>query len=229
MENNLISLLAIIFLVLFFLLISYRNLFKKYTSLLKQMHEEKIEEEKNKTVLDEIEKDYSKIIESANKKGKEIITKAFSVKKDSEEELKNALEEFDKYQKEILEKTSTDIIAKYKLKPNNNNINTSINVSEDIEEYRENDIDPFKRIIKEETIVSQAIIEEKAKNEYERIESELNEYKNEKLNEIDENIYQLVKKIVSIAIKNSISIKDNEKMVMEALEKEKMKGEIFNE
>ncbi len=193
------------------------------------MHEEKIEEEKNKTVLDEIEKDYSKIIESANKKGKEIITKAFSVKKDSEEELKNALEEFDKYQKEILEKTSTDIIAKYKLKPNNNNINTSINVSEDIEEYRENDIDPFKRIIKEETIVSQAIIEEKAKNEYERIESELNEYKNEKLNEIDENIYQLVKKIVSIAIKNSISIKDNEKMVMEALEKEKMKGEIFNE
>ena len=214
------------------LLAAYFELLKRNALLEKK--ELKIEAEKNEKILEIIEKaqkDYLAIISQANKRAREIVKNAVSIKKDSENSLEKALEEFEKEQEALLQKTSQEVFEKYKIKldeVNDKNINIVSNTSKGIEEYANKQVTEYKEIIEKETLTSQKILEQKTEEEYKKIEEELKAYKEEKLKRIEENLYRIVKEVTETAIGRGLNLEDRENLVMEALEEAK-KSEKFNE
>ncbi len=212
------------------LLAAYFELLKRNAFLEKK--ELKIEAERNKKMLEAIEKarqDYLAIITSANKKAKEIVKNAVSIKKSSEKELEETLEKFEKEQEALLQKTSEDLLGKYNIKINDNqDIKISSNVSKDIEEYSDKQITEYKEIIEKETTASQKIIEQKTAEEYKKIEEELKAFKQEKMKNIEENLHRIIKEVTETAIGKGLSFEDKESLITKALDEAKKSGK-FNE
>ena len=214
------------------LLAAYFELLQRNASLEKK--ELRIEAEKNKKTLEVIEKaqkDYLAIISQANRKAREIVKNAVSIKKASEKDLEKALEEFEKEQESLLQKTSQDVFEKYQIKlneVNDNDIKIVGNVSKSIEEYTDKQVTEYKDIIEKETIASQKILEQKTEDEYRKMEEELKAYKEEKLKSIEENLYRIVKEVTEAAIGRGLNLENRENLVMDAFEEAK-KSEKFNE
>lgn len=212
------------------LLVICFKLWKRNTFLEKK--ELKIEAERNKKMLEVIQKagqDYLVIITNANKKAKEIVRNALSIKKSSEKDLEKTLEEFEKEQEALIQKTSEDLFEKYNIKVDDNqDIKVSSNISKDIETYSDIQISEYKEIIEKETLESQKIIEQKTADEYQKIEEELNTFKKEKMKNIEENLHRIIKEVTEAAIGKSLNLEDKEDLIKKALEEAKKSGK-FNE
>ena len=214
------------------LLAAYFELLQRNASLEKK--ELKIEAEKNKKTLEVIEKaqkDYLAIITEANKKARAIVKNAVSIKKSSEGELEKTLENFEREQEALLQKTAEDLFEKYKIKLNEGNdkdVKILNNTSKDIEKYSEKQVAEYKEIIEKETATSQKLLEQKTADEYKKIEEELKAFRQEKMKNIEENLHRIVKEVTETAIGKGLTLDDRENLVMEALEEAKKSGK-FND
>ena len=214
------------------LLAAYFELLRRNSFLEKK--ELGIEAERNKKMLEVIEKagqDYLTIITNANKKARAIIKNAVSIKKSSEGELEKTLEDFEREQEALLQKTAEDLFEKYKIKLNEGNdkdIKILNIASKDIEKYSEKQVAEYKEIIEKETATSQKLLEQKTADEYKKIEEELKAFRQEKLKNIEENLHRIVKEVTETAIGKGLTLDDRENLVMEALEEAKKSGK-FND
>lgn len=193
-----------------------------------------IEAERNNKMFEVIEKakeNYLAIITEANKKARAIVKNAISIKKSSEGELEKTLENFEREQEALLQKTAEDLFERYKIKLNEGNdkdVKILNNTSKDIEKYNEKQVAEYKEIIEKETTASQKILEQKTAEEYKKIEEELKAFRQEKMRNIEENLHRIVKKVTETAIGKGLNIEDRENLVMEALDEAKKSGK-FNE
>ena len=168
--------------------------------------------------------DYQKIIESANKKAEEIILQATEIKRDSTDNLQESVEIMLEDQKKILENASAALSKEFEdqLKEvNDNNILLLKNIYKGIETDVQSDYSLYKDVIKKQTFEAENIAKEKIKQEYEKLEVEIKEYREKMMNKVNDDIYKILLNISKAVLGKSLDAKDHEDLIIEALNKAK--------
>ncbi len=168
--------------------------------------------------------DYQKIIESANKKAEEIILQATEIKRDSTDNLQESVEIMLEDQKKILENASAALSKEFEdqLKEvNDSNILLLKNIYKGIETDVQSDYSLYKDVIKKQTFEAENIAKEKIKQEYEKLEVEIKEYREKMMNKVNDDIYKILLNISKAVLGKSLDAKDHEDLIIEALNKAK--------
>lgn len=166
----------------------------------------------------------SAILEKAQTKALELINSAQFYNEETkhvfEDQLKAARQnqslEFDETSKEFLESYKKAI---EELK--SGDIKDLHNISKSIEQDAEKQVGDFAKIIEEETVSAQKIVERKIEEEYRKVREEVDHYKATQLAKIDEQIYEIIKKVTAQALGKGLSLEEHEQLVVDALEKAK--------
>jgi len=105
-------------------------------------------------------------------------------------------------------------------KENNENIQTLAKTAEVIKNEVMSDIDKFKDSMRDRTYETQKKIEEKLQKSYEQVEEEIKQYKKDKINNIQENIFNIISEITEKVVGKSISLEDHENLIIDMLKDE---------
>jgi len=169
-------------------------------------HLESEKESLYKKTLDE----QHEAISAAQKKASEIVADATHIKTETEEALNSSIS-----------KLSSDFLSAYQTeatKLKNDNINKYSNISKSISDIVTGNLEDLKKIIAQQTIDSQRVVEVKFKEEYQKLEEEMTEYKKERIQKINSNIYEILHNISRIAFGKGISLQEHEELIAKALE-----------
>ena len=154
-------------------------------------------QKKDNSIKSEAQKNADEIIEGAQSKALKIIQDANLFKNNMEDKFAEELRKFSESQVKNFEKTSYDFLANYQKELTGlreEAIKTIVNISKDIE-----------------------------KSNLDDIQSMLENYKIERMKDIDKQIYADIERISKIVLGKAISMQDHENLVMQALEKAKKK------
>lgn len=211
---------ALIVLVIYYAksLSSFHTLQKEEDHLKSQIHK------KGNALLEEARSTSNQIITDANLKAQTIISSAHAFNNDSKIALDKKLEDVVKNQAESLEKASAELTKKYQKsfeELKEENINMLKKTSKDIEQSALNEVFDFKEILEKETLTAQKIIEQKIEDQYAKVQNEIQTYKTEKLVKIDELIYKIIQQVCEKVIGKTLSIRDHQDLVIEALSEAK--------
>lgn len=222
---NIIGSLFVLGIALIVVAFLYLKTLKKLDRLHKR--EVKLEEETHKKALLLIQNSRGKayeIIQDANKKAFEILKNAASVTDKSKSVLEKELEEVYKKQVEDLGITSNELLDDYQKllqDAKKDSLNMVKNISKSIEMSALSEVQDFKEVLRQETLASQKVVAEKIEQEYNQIEEDVKEYKAQKLKEVEDSIYSLLKRVSEETIGKSLNLEQHEELVLEALEKAK--------
>lgn len=216
-----------------FILVSGLTIFALlYVRALNKLNSAKIEEEqlkekmsqKSTTLLESARDRAFELIKDATIKAKDILSETKIYEDKSKQVLNFQLEEASKKQVQALEKASLDILKDYKEdleRLRADNINIVKNISKDIERDVLNEFKDFKEILRRETVASQRVIEEKLEEDYKAVDEEINTYKQQKLKEVDDSIYDALARISEMVLGKAIDSNTHQELILDALNKAK--------
>ncbi len=216
--------LSIFSICLFFISIIYARKNSKKSEEIKEKEENRWDDLELKA-----HEDYQKIIESASKQANEIILHASEIKQESTNELQESVEIMLADQKKVLEEASAALSKKFEdqLKQvNDSNILLLKNIYKGIESDVESDYSQYKDVIKKQTFEAENIAKEKIKQEYEKLEIEIKEYREKMMNKVNDDIYKILLNISKTVLGKSLDAKDHEDLIIEALNKAKKENII---
>ncbi|MBI2621945.1 MAG: hypothetical protein HYW63_04880 [Candidatus Levybacteria bacterium] len=182
------------------------------------------EEKKWKDLEDKAQRDYQEILQSANKKAQEIILRATEVRQEGVMGFQDSAQKMFEAQKEAIKQISLALSNKYETelkKINEEHIKLLINIYKDIETSAKSDFTKYKDIIQKQTFDAERIAEQKIKEEYEKLESEIKELRQKKLNELNSEIDNIILNVSKEVIGKSLDLSAHENLIIEALEKAK--------
>lgn len=216
--------LSIFSISLFFISIIYARRSLKKTEEIKEKEENRWDDLELKA-----HEDYQKIIESASKKAEEIVLHASEIKQESTNELQDSVEIMLEDQRKVLEEASLALSKKFEdqLKEvNDNNIQLLKNIYKGIESDVESDYSQYKDVIKKQTFEAENIAKEKIKQEYEKLEVEVKQYREKMMNKVNDDIYKILINISKTVLGKSLSPNEHEELIIEALNKAKKENII---
>lgn len=183
--------------------------------------------QRNARLLDEARSKATKIIDNANNQALDIISKATLSANISSENFKQNLTKTSFMQIKEFEKASSDFTALYfqvlqDLKTKN--IEIFQNISKDIESNTLQEVKNFKESIQKLTTLSQTEIRKKINTDYENLKIEVENYKKEKLQKVDQEIYEIMEKISKLVLGKALSLSEHEDLIEESLKKAKKEG-----
>lgn len=222
--NGFLILLSIISLSLFFTSIIYAIRNKRKAEEIVEKEEDKWEDLEVKA-----QRDYHELIESANKKAEEIILHASEIKQESTNFLQDSVELMLADQKKILEEASTALSKQFEAQlkqVNDNNIQLLKNIYKGIETDVESDYSEYKDVIKKQTFEAENIAKEKIKQEYEKLEVEIKEYREKMINKVNDDIYKILINISKAVLGKSLDTKEHEDLIIESLNRAKKENII---
>jgi hypothetical protein len=189
------------------------------------------EEEKAKWQELEVraQREYQEIIQNANKKAQEIMLQSIQIKKDATNNFQSSLDSIVQNQKDVLSNTSLEVTGKYKElieRANQQNIDILTNIYKDIEKQAKNSYSRYVNLLEHQTFEAEKIAETRMKEEYEKLEIELKQQKELKLQELNEKIFKIIQKVSKEVIGRSITPADHDTLIIEALEKAKKEGSL---
>lgn len=82
----------------------------------------------------------------------------------------------------------------------------------------------YKDIVRAETIESQTIIEKRIEDEFEKAQKEIQEYKKQELDKVNQSVQELINSITEKVLGKTIPLADHEQLIMEALEEAHAEG-----
>ncbi len=173
------------------------------------------------------QKDYQEILETANKKAQEIILEATQIRRDLTTNFQTAVDTVLQNQKEVLKNTSLSTSSKYQDQIediNRENIKLLINVYKDIEMDVESNFQKYKELIQRQTFEAEKMAEDKIKQEYEKLQAQIAESKQKKLQELNEKIYKIIQSVTKEVVGRSIDLSDQENLIIKALDNAKKEG-----
>ncbi|OGH22094.1 MAG: hypothetical protein A3F31_00110 [Candidatus Levybacteria bacterium RIFCSPHIGHO2_12_FULL_38_12] len=203
----------------------YIKTLKKLDRLHKR--EIKIDEETHKKALHLIQNSRDKgyeIIQDANIKAQEILKNAASITDKSKTVLEKELEKVYKKQVKDLGTTSNELLDDYQKlleDAKKDSLNMVKNISKSIEMSALSEVQDFKDVLRQETLVSQKVVAEKIQQEYDQIQEDVKAYKQEKLKQVEDSLFALLKKVSEETIGKTLSLEQHEELVLEALERGK--------
>lgn len=169
----------------------------------------------------------AKITDEANNKAIDIINKANLSENIASENFNREVKRIASLQIKEFEKATSDFMKLYTqvlqdLK--SKNIELFQNISKDIEVNTIEEIKNFKESMEKLTVSSEKLVKKKIDTDYEDVEKEIQSYKEEKLQKIDQDIYKLLEKVSSLVLGKAISLSEHEDLIEKALEKAKKEG-----
>lgn len=173
-----------------------------------------------------------KIIDEANNKGLDIIQKANLFVGQAHDNFNDQLKDVTSMHLKSFEKATSEFINLYSnvlqdLK--SKNIEVFQNVSKNIEISTLEEVKKFKNTIEEETISSQKNLKSKIDEEYLLAKKDVENFRQNQLKMLDDNIYEILEKISILVLGHAIKISDHEELISQALDKAKKEGVFGND
>ena len=177
--------------------------------------------------LSETHQKAAKIIDEANNRALDIINKtnlSTDIASDNfNQEVKRIaslqIKEFEKATSDFL-KLYTQVLQDLKSK----NIEVFQNVSKDIEVNTIGEIKNFIESMEALTVSSEKLVKKKIDTDYLTIKKEIENYREEELKKIDQEIYRLLEKVSKLVLGKALSLSEHEDLIEKSLEKAKKEG-----
>jgi len=173
------------------------------------------------------EKDYQEIISVANKKASEIIAQAMQVNQDTVKTFENTVSTMLQNQKSNIEQKSEEISKKHETEINelNNKIIILLtSVYKEIDSSTKAGLENYKNVIKQQTFEAEKLAQERMKTEYEKLEIEIAEKKQQRLQQLEENIYKILNNISKEIIGKTLDLTSHEDLIIKSIDKAKKEG-----
>lgn len=194
--------------------VAYLRLVSKYAKVLEEQTSLKSSLTREKEeILEEAAVQSAKILEEARSKAQEIVRNAEIF----------GTEEKEKFSKEI-EKVTESWALEYRQvlqEAQNQIVTTAQNISKDIRGESLKEIEIFRTALQVELAKSQEKTRIMMENAHNAIEGEVQKYKELRLKQVDETIFELVKEVLKKVLGKEISPEEHEKLVMKFLEEAK--------
>jgi hypothetical protein len=183
--------------------------------------------QKDADISDQTRAKAVKIIDDANNKALDIVSKVTLSTDAASENFKENLSRTSSTQIKEFEKATSDFTVLYSqilqdLKTKN--IEVFQNASKDIEINTMEEIKNFKESMQKLTSSSQKEVKKKIDTDYETSRKEIEDYKKEELRKIDSGIYELLEKITKEVLGKALSLSEHEDLIEKSLEKAKKEG-----
>lgn len=193
---------------------------------------------KDEGVPTDIYKKTSKTIEKANAEAEEIIAKAsekakkilFETEYLRDDLVKRSEEDFNRIaqtSEQLLEGESKEFEKQYRVLFDDIRgmyTKKAGTILEDIEKIADTELTDFRDVLRQETVAAQGYISKKMIEEFEGARRDIQAYKEEKMQEINKNINELVQHVAKDVLGESIPLNQHEQLVTDALERAKKEG-----
>ncbi len=97
-------------------------------------------------------------------------------------------------------------------------------ISQEMQQIQKQEIESFKNTLKGNAVTAGGYLQKKVDTEFEKAKGEIENYKQEKIRQINKSIDELAMKLAREVLGKSISLEDHQKLIVEALEKAKREG-----
>lgn len=175
------------------------------------------------------QKSYQEIIETANKKAVEITLKATEINNESAIKLQQTIDSLLKNQKEAIESVSESVLKTHQnqiTELNRHILEVSGSIYKDIEANSKIEMLAFIEIMKRQTFDAESNAQQKIKEEYEKLERDLELKKEEKLKILEINIYKILTNISKDVIGRSLDLSAQQDLILKSLTQAKKEGNI---
>jgi len=168
-----------------------------------------------------------KMIDEANNKALDIISKATLSTDTVSETFKQEMSHISSVQIKEFKKATSDFTKTYfqvlqDLKANN--IEAFQNVSKDIEVNTTKEITNFKESMEKLTVLSQDEVKKKIDADYALLTKEMEDYKNQELQKVESGIYELLENVSKLVLGKALSLSEHEELIEKSLKEAKKEG-----
>lgn len=222
-----VSVLAV---MLFFLSRAYTKISEKLHAAEKvSNHLQNQLSEKPIKLLEQAHEKAQELINQANKQAAEILASSKAYEDTSNQALKTKLGDLEKQQEAVFTKASDDMKIAYQnmiTQIQEEDINTLKTMTKDIESDILADFKEFRDELEKDTIKSEKTVKAKINDEYFSLEKDLDDYKKQKYQKLDDDIYKILYRVSEMVLNQGISYDKHKELVIEALETAK-KEQVF--
>lgn len=164
-------------------------------------------------ILEKAQKEAEDLINSSHQKAAEIIKNTEVLSTDSKNKMLTALEEVSRVNTENFRSTLND--AK-------DDIATVLaKVSKDLSSSALTEVATFRGSLQKDLINSQAALSSAVNEGYKKIEEEMSKYRQIRLNQVDETIFEILREVTQKIIGRAVSFEEHEELVKKSLEEAK--------
>jgi MFS superfamily sulfate permease-like transporter len=170
--------------------------------------------------LSRLQEKESEIVNAAQDQAEKIIGQAVQIHYASENKINRAAEKLTEDETKELTEKSAEFIKMFDGKIaelNNQNIESFKNISDELVKSVNLHFEELKTLLSRQTVESQKAAEDKIKGEYDKMEQELETYKKEQMEKINNNIYQILLNISKEVFGKKLDTKEHEEMIAKAL------------
>jgi len=153
------------------------------------------------------------LITSAHQKAAEIIKNTEILSTDSKNKMLSALEEVSRVNTENFKKTLSDAKS---------DIATVLSsVSADLASSALTEVATFRGTLQKDLITTQAALSAAVNEGYKKIEEEMAKYRQVRLGQVDETIFEILREVTQKIIGRAVSFEEHEELVKKSLEEAK--------
>src|SRR5687767_2604355 len=171
--------------------------------------------------LSKLEKKESEVIEVAQNQAEKIISEAIQIYYASENKINQTADRLSDQETRELSEKSAEFVKLFDEKIaelNQEKLLEFKKMSEDMEKAIILHFDELKNLLSQQTVASEKLAEDKIKQEYDKLEKELSEYKREQLTKINNNIFQILLNISKEVFGKKLDTHEHEEMIAKALQ-----------
>ncbi len=178
-------------------------------------------------VLDDAHKRAMHVVDEANRKAMDIVSSSEDYNAESKQALKDNLAAVTKAESDQLNRVGEEMLGTYQStlqevqKEGSEVIHT---ITKDLEARAAQEVSDFSNTIKQETLDSQKVIQERMNAEYEAAKKEVEAYKQSQMKKAQDDIYTLVRFLTDSVLKKGLTVEQHQSLVTEALEEAKSQG-----
>lgn len=179
------------------------------------------------TMLEQAHAQLLHVIEQAEKEAARLLNDAVTIKTETRHHLHDNLSSLTKEQKQTLSRIAQELLASHHRLLEDlrqDNINRESNITKHIAIDTKREVEAIQSLVIKESHAVDHALQKKATQEMEKIDQELQVYRAERLHSIEEEISNLVKMLTKNMLSKSLSQKDHQQLILEALEKAKKEG-----
>ena len=164
-------------------------------------------------ILEKAQKEGEQLISQAHQKAAEIIKNTEILSTDSKNKMLSALEEVSRVNTENFKKTLSDAKS---------DIATVLSsVSADLATSALTEVATFRGTLQKDLITTQAALSAAVNEGYKKIEEEMAKYRQVRLGQVDETIFEILREVTQKIIGRAVSFEEHEELVKKSLEEAK--------
>jgi F0F1-type ATP synthase membrane subunit b/b' len=207
----------------------FNNVFKKRK---RKVSEEDGDIEKNAygealKILDRARADSLKILGRAQVKAQGLLDNTYTISKENRKKLEDNLKVIYEKQERVMDNLSEELLEYYRQaieEGKKENIRTLYEVTEAMKKEALQGVDELKEVVKKETMGAQDALQQKITSEYAKVDGEIKEYKNNKVEALNKKIFELLSNIHSEVLGEDLDQIKHEKLILELLDREVKKS-----